>query len=182
MTNSMIPYLFVPGTKAKASEVNANFIAVSEYITNKAEQIISEVSSMADLKADKTDLVNEHTVNIANTDLNNYKTRGTYIFKEEFLPSNSPKNLEETVVHTQLEEWVRPENVGILDGVLIVTGDENSIVKQIWICTGENPEIFTREYNASLVSESTESTSSEVSNSGWSGKSNAIACRPKCWG
>ena len=30
MTNSMIPYSFIPGTKAKAGEVNANFVAFAE--------------------------------------------------------------------------------------------------------------------------------------------------------
>lgn len=32
MTNSMIPYSFTPGTKAKAQEVNANFIALADKI------------------------------------------------------------------------------------------------------------------------------------------------------
>lgn len=32
MTNTLIPYSFIPGTKAKASEVNANFIALAEEI------------------------------------------------------------------------------------------------------------------------------------------------------
>ena len=32
MTNSMIPYSFIPGTKAKAGEVNANFIALANVI------------------------------------------------------------------------------------------------------------------------------------------------------
>ena len=32
MTNSMIPYSFVPGTKAKADEVNANFISLANFI------------------------------------------------------------------------------------------------------------------------------------------------------
>lgn len=64
MSNSLIPYSFTPGTKAKAQEVNANFIALSEKIEeNKAyttSQIaetldkIDEVSNVADeQKADK---------------------------------------------------------------------------------------------------------------------------------
>ncbi|MBO5435674.1 hypothetical protein J6A31_07765, partial [bacterium] len=32
MTNSIIPYSFTPGTKAKAQEVNANFNALAEKI------------------------------------------------------------------------------------------------------------------------------------------------------
>lgn len=32
MTKSLIPYVFTPGTKAKANEVNANFVAVTDKI------------------------------------------------------------------------------------------------------------------------------------------------------
>lgn len=32
MANSMIPYSFIPGTKAKAGEVNANFVALADTI------------------------------------------------------------------------------------------------------------------------------------------------------
>ena len=34
MTNSLIPHTFVPGTKAKAQEVNANFIALADEVQN----------------------------------------------------------------------------------------------------------------------------------------------------
>ncbi len=30
--------------------------------------------------------------------------------------------------------------------MLIVTGDEASVIKQIWHCNDDNPEIFTRNY------------------------------------
>ena len=70
----MIPYSFVPGTKAKASEVNANFNAISDFIANSNQQITSSLNASLALKADKTELVTEHTVNTAGTDLNNYKT------------------------------------------------------------------------------------------------------------
>lgn len=65
MSNSLIPYSFIPGTKAKAQEVNANFIALADQITenkNYTDMKISEtVSSMdtqkADLKLGNTTLV-----------------------------------------------------------------------------------------------------------------------------
>lgn len=44
MTNSLIPYTFVPGTKARASEVNANFEAVADAINS----LNSSISSLAD--------------------------------------------------------------------------------------------------------------------------------------
>jgi len=150
VTNSMIPYSFVPGTKAKASEVNANFVAISDYIDNTNTQIVDNMNSSLALKADKTELITEHTVNSTGTDLNNYKTKGTYIFTLGYLPVNRPQNIEETVVDEDLEmNWTRPDNCGVKDGVLIVTGDTNSVIRQIWICTGSNPEIFTREYKNS---------------------------------
>ena len=52
MTNSIIPYSFIPGTKAKAQEVNANFIALAnqitenkEYTDSKIEETLSGVNS-----------------------------------------------------------------------------------------------------------------------------------------
>ena len=44
MTDSLIPYTFVPGTKARASEVNANFAAVAEAI-NTSNGAISNLST-----------------------------------------------------------------------------------------------------------------------------------------
>lgn len=129
MTNSMIPYSFIPGTKAKASEVNANFVALANTIEqNKtsATNDINEVLEDLETKADKTELVNEFTVSEAETDLNDYKTKGTYIFTDLYTPTNIPKGTA---------------------GTLIVTGVEDSLIKQIWFCNGDNPEIFTRDYN-----------------------------------
>lgn len=128
MANSMIPYSFIPGTKAKAGEVNANFIALANVIeANKktASGDIEDVKEILETKADKTELINEHTVTESGTDLNDYKTKGTYIFTSVYKPTNIPKGTE---------------------GMLIVTGDENSVIKQIWICQDQNPEIFTRNF------------------------------------
>lgn len=137
MTNSMIPNSFIPGTKAKASEVNENFIALANAILQNRNLASSDISDLSDTlnetieglnsqKADKTDLINEHTVTEAGTDLNNYKTKGTYIFLADYKPTNRPKDTT---------------------GLLIVTGKEDSIIKQIWFCNGDNPEIFTRNFS-----------------------------------
>lgn len=45
MTNSMIPYSFTPGTKAKAQEVNANFIALAEKINENNKNIVHDNDS-----------------------------------------------------------------------------------------------------------------------------------------
>lgn len=128
MTNSMIPYSFIPGTKAKAGEVNANFIALAELIEqNKtiAKGDIADVQEAMKDKADKLELINDHTVSEEGTDLNDYKTSGTYIFSSLYTPLNIPT---ETA------------------GVLLVTGKDDSTIKQIWFCDGSNKAIYTRNY------------------------------------
>lgn len=132
MTNSMIPYSFIPGTKAKAGEVNANFIALANIInTNKElalENVLEAKEQIIELmknKADKEELINDHTVSTTATNLNDYKTPGTYIFSASYTPQNIPKGES---------------------GTLTVAGTEESTVKQIWYCDGVNGEIFTRSY------------------------------------
>ncbi len=126
MTNSMIPYSFIPGTKAKAGEVNANFVALAEVIeANRltAAGDIEEVNETLKTKADKTELITEHTVLETNTDLNNYKTPGSYVLGLAYKPANLPRESS---------------------GILVVRGETKSLIKQIWFCTSDNPEIFTR--------------------------------------
>ncbi len=64
MSNSIIPYEFIPGTKAKASEVNANFLAVSEAISS----VSSSTSSLVEAVETKID---DLTPTLANVDLSN---------------------------------------------------------------------------------------------------------------
>ena len=61
MTNSMIPYSFVPGTKAKASEVNANFISLANVITqnqtisaNSIQSIQEQISTISTTLSEKS--------------------------------------------------------------------------------------------------------------------------------
>lgn len=46
MTNPLIPYSFIPGTKAKANEVNANFISIADAIDNTKQYTIDQISSL----------------------------------------------------------------------------------------------------------------------------------------
>lgn len=59
MTSS-VPYSFVPGTKAKADEVNANFIAVLDKIeqvnTDTKSQLNSSITNLSNTKADKSEI------------------------------------------------------------------------------------------------------------------------------
>ena len=130
MTNSMIPYSFVPGTKAKAGEVNANFIALAEVISqnnNSALDAIATINSTLLTKADKTQLINEHIVTEIDTDLDDYTTKGTYRFSSSYTPSHVP--------------------TGSTAGILIVTNDGADIVKQIWFCNETYNNILTRDFD-----------------------------------
>lgn len=57
MTNSLIPYSFIPGTKAKAQEINENFIALANQITENKEYTDSKIedvrTSVTEDRADK---------------------------------------------------------------------------------------------------------------------------------
>lgn len=46
MTNPLIPYSFIPGTKAKANEVNENFISIADAIDNTKQYTIDQISSL----------------------------------------------------------------------------------------------------------------------------------------
>lgn len=127
MTNSMIPFSFIPGTKAKASEVNANFIALTELINaiKDATNIdFEKVYENLALKANKSELINEFLINETDTNLNNYQTKGTYIFTNQYLPLNSPKESAGTLFVTKVD----------------------SLIKQIWHCEDSN-EFFGREFS-----------------------------------
>ncbi len=64
MSNSLIPYSFTPGTKAKAQEVNANFIALATQIEENKEYTTELVQdTVASFNSDKADK------NLSNTGL-----------------------------------------------------------------------------------------------------------------
>ena len=91
----MIPYSFIPGTKAKASEVNANFIALADKIdANKSicTEDISDINTTLSTKADKTELINEHTITSADTDLDDYTTKGTAIWTDKAVTTSAQRS------------------------------------------------------------------------------------------
>ena len=59
MTDAMIPYSFIPGTKAKAAEVNANFEALIDAVKNTTEVFNEEIENIKDTKADNSALSSE---------------------------------------------------------------------------------------------------------------------------
>ena len=137
MTDSMIPYSFIPGTKAKASEVNANFISLASVIeANKdnANQVISELNTTLknglDLKVDKSEYVDQIPAE-SGTNLNAYKTKGTYIFNDLTIPLNRPQS------YGGMEKGI--------NAILIVMGDlDTSLISQTWYVMNNEFELYTR--------------------------------------
>jgi len=130
MTNSMIPYSFVPGTKAKASEVNANFAAIADIIGETIDTTQANFESINQTLDTKTDKA-EYTIDTANTDLNNYTNLGTYVFTDDYTPQNIPQGTS---------------------GMLYVIGNIDSTIKQIWFCNDTMKSIYTRDYSNSTWS------------------------------
>lgn len=136
MADSMIPYSFIPGTKARANEVNANFIALAnliasyksattEELTTLSGQLQEKITELLENKADKTELNKSENITESETNLDDYKKAGSYIFSSEYTPTGIPKGTS---------------------GILITIGDETTTLKQIWITDEENPEMFTRSF------------------------------------
>jgi len=74
MTDAMTPYSFIPGTKARAEEINANFEALISAIKDVNEVFNEELQKFADTKTDKTEsdagLETKADLNLENTDEN----------------------------------------------------------------------------------------------------------------
>lgn len=67
MASSLVPYSFVPGTKAKAEEVNENFIALANQITENKEYVDSKIEEgINSVKDDKANLSLDNTSLISN--------------------------------------------------------------------------------------------------------------------
>lgn len=135
MTNSMIPYSFIPGMKAKAGEVNANFIALADAIEENKNssdtsisEILEDIDEIKDGKADKTAIFKNETISAATTDLNTVFDKGNYVFANGHAAVNSPKNSY---------------------GTLLVWGDKNTVLYQLWHMEDDCPEFFTRIYKNS---------------------------------
>ena len=104
MTNPLIPYSFIPGTKAKANEVNANFITLADNIT--------EISA--------------ETATKLNKDFSNISQSGLDFLKENTAPS---RNIGEIVASTLP---LTDAGLHLLDGTIIYkTGIYSDFVEYI---------------------------------------------------
>ncbi len=72
MTEPLIPYTFVPGTKAKAQEVNANFLSLAEQIQDVQSSATSQVSDLQTVLEGQIEEVEENIANnYSSKDLSN---------------------------------------------------------------------------------------------------------------
>lgn len=72
MTNPLIPYTFVPGTKAKAEEVNANFIALAEQVQDVQSSATEQIEQLQSVMTERIDAVETNvSENCADSDLVN---------------------------------------------------------------------------------------------------------------
>ena len=160
MTNSMIPYSFIPGTKAKAGEVNANFISLAEIIEQNRFTAVNDLQELSDIvaqKADSEDLKKDFIVSETGTNLNDYKTPGNYYFTSTYRPTNIPKG-----------------NAGMLS--VLGTG---SRIKQVWYSDGTIPDIYVRLLSGSTWSSWATNSTSLNANPGYLKLANGIIIQ---WG
>ena len=78
MSNSLIPHTFVPGTKAKAQEVNANFIALAEEIQDTQTTVSTRFTQVHNEILDTKDYVD---VNFTDINMANNKMMTNVIIK-----------------------------------------------------------------------------------------------------
>ncbi len=72
MSESLIPYSFIPGTKAKAQEVNANFIALADEIQGAKASTTEQLNTLEESITERIETVEENiSNNCAGNDLAN---------------------------------------------------------------------------------------------------------------
>ena len=120
MTDTLIPYSFIPGTKAKASEVNANFIAVADNISTLTTTVETKL----------------------NKDLSNINSAGLEFIKNN---SASPRNIGEIITSTIP---LTDADLHLLDGALISgSGSYSAFVDYIAGLVSNYPDLFETEAN-----------------------------------
>lgn len=89
-----IPYTFIPGTKAKANEVNSNFSKIIEYLTELNDSVLESNTDLSILEENLTqkmdDLKNPHTrfcVNSSSASVMSYNGNIIY-FSSQFIATD----------------------------------------------------------------------------------------------
>lgn len=78
-----VPYSFVPGTKAKADEVNANFIDVLDKIESTNTRIDDTNTKLDETNTEITTKMEESLENKADLDLSNLSAAGKKLFTDK---------------------------------------------------------------------------------------------------
>ena len=125
-----IPYSFVPGTKAKANEVNANFIAVLDEI----EQMNTDLDTLNQSKIN-LDLSNLNTTGqeILDSKANNVDIDGSWTKKEIRLVSDVPLNGTSNISYS-LEDYL-PSDDNIYEVMIDCLIDSSTTSGQLSNCT-----------------------------------------------
>jgi hypothetical protein len=113
MTDAMLPYSFIPGTKANAEEVNANFETLISAIKDTNEVFNEELQRIEDAKTDKTESAAGLETK-ADLDLENTEENIDYVV--------------ETWCSTDNKDWYRKYRSGWVEqgGLRTVTNDISS--------------------------------------------------------
>lgn len=155
-----VPYSFVPGAKAKANEVNANFVAVldeieksnvkiSELETQKADKNLSNLDNeglgILDAKADKTEVEKKADKTELTTKADKTEIDGKWVNKSEFVIREA--TLSSTYDKTFTLSSILPNDGNIYEAIvsaIVRTGTQvnscfslcinSSICGSIYIC------------------------------------------------
>lgn len=161
MANSLIPYSFIPGTKAKADEVNANFIALANQITENKEYTDSKIDeTISTVNNDRAGIKLENTTLISNCVLESPNGIVTYtgntitvkkglrlILPDGLNEDGTVKNIEHTVPEDVLLTSTKNGNMNCVyvteDSCAIATFYQHSNItpiksEGIWYKTTEN--------------------------------------------
>lgn len=136
-----IPYSFVPGTKAKANEVNANFIAVIDEldkINSDIETLNSSVATKADLDLANLDEAGQSTLDnkADKTELDGvWKSKNSYIAQNVTVTANYNKTFDLSSLLPEDDNTYE-----IIIGAIIRTGSESNnclaIIATTQLCNG----------------------------------------------
>ena len=177
MSNSLIPYSFVPGTKAKAQEVNANFLAVAEKIqevqTNAAEQI-SELTE--DVEEGMQDLYDDCVKNvIADSNTVSYTIinapNGVASYTDGYLTICSGMKILAPDGKNS-DGTLKSEKYTLASDITITLNTYQSAVKNVWLCS--DGSYFMADENYYFISDTEPTNTSNLAFVWYNPKTNVL--------
>ncbi len=149
-----IPFTFIPGTKAKASEVNSNFSKIIEYLSDLKTSILETVEDFATLSSSLSELSalkTRYSVNSSSSALMT-KTDNAIYFSNSFvitdlegvtttitnLPSKSTASLADGTYNIFVDA---NKNVDVIKGAIYrqVETPSSPVEGDVWVDTSSEP-------------------------------------------